>query len=209
VFPNEFSQWDGRVGKNTLSKMDELLLKVSPVSLPPSILSPIVVLTLPPLISQIFPTDCWAAGLASFQRITGINPSALRENLKIRYGVCLAYGETGDLPEQCVPPVFRGEGCFLTNVPERFGYESVKNKLKRYGHLIAIRHSGGDVYHTLVVYGVGVSPNGTPDKGYFSVMNPNYKSSLRAGYENLAFSGQRVVSVGIRHVPGPKHVHPI
>lgn len=176
---------------------------------PPSFSSTSYVLSLPPLISQVLSTDCWAAGLASFQRVTRINPAASRENLKVRYGICLSYDPSGNLPEQCVPPVFRGEGCLLQNVPPTpFNYRSIKNKLKRNGHLVAIRHSGYEVYHMLVIYGVGVAPNGTPDIRYFSVMNPGKLSYRHAGYENLAFATQKIVAVGIRHAPSPKHIHP-
>ena len=177
---------------------------------PPS-LDPIMYLVSPPpLISQVHPSDCWAAGLSSFQRATGINPSASRENLKDRYAVCLSYEPSGSLPESCVHPVFNGEGCYLENVPPaRFDYDSAKERLKKNGYFVAIRHSGGNVYHTLVVYGVGVAPDRTPNRGYFSVMNPNHMSIHQAGYENLAFSEQKIVAVGSRHAPGPRHIHPI
>jgi hypothetical protein len=169
------------------------------------------VLTPPPLVSQVKPMDCWAAGLASFQQATGINPAASREGLKDRYVVCRSYGNDG-LPEQCVEPVFSGEGCPLTDIiPSDFDYTFVRTGLKKWGYLVAIKESGasdGDtIYHTLVVYGVGVAPDGKPDKTYFSVMNPNADSSTHsAGYQNLSFNNIKIVSTGHRAPPTPRHV---
>ncbi len=164
------------------------------------------VLKVPPLVSQVKPTDCWAAGLASFQRVTGVDPASSRERLTTRYALCCSYSDDGMLPEECVPSVFEGEWCLLENVPPAiFDPWTVKSMLKNFGHLIAIRLSGGDVYHTLVVYGVGV-----PNDRYFSVMNPNAKSQAhQAGYQNLEFLSQNIVAVGHKVHPRAKHVHQI
>jgi hypothetical protein len=165
------------------------------------------VLKVPPLVSQVKPSDCWAAGLASFQRVTRIDAASSRERLTTRYAVCCSYSADGMLPEECVHPVFEGESCFLQNVPSAVVFDrwTVRSMLESRGHLVAIRLSGNDVYHTLVIYGVGV-----PDNRYFSVMNPNAKSQAhQAGYQNLEFSSQNIVAVGYRVTSLAKHVHQI
>lgn len=168
-----------------------------------------VVLQPPPLISQVINSDCWAAGLASFQRVTGINPQASREGLVLRYSLCIASDpqDTGMLPEQCVRPVFAGEGCHLRRRPPApFDYDSVRAALLTVGHLVVIDDCGGGVYHTLVLYAVGVDADGKPNKDFVSVMNPatNY---LSAGYQNRTFGSLNIVSVGHRGPPSARHVH--
>ena len=164
------------------------------------------VLKVPPLVSQVRPTDCWAAGLASFQRVTGIDVASSRERLTARYAVCCSYSDDGMLPEECVPSVLEGERCLLTNVPPAvFDAFTVRRMLESYGHLIAIRLSGGTVFHTLVVYGVGV-----PNSRYFSVMNPNARSQAhQAAHQNLEFSSQTIVAFGRKGPPARRHVHQI
>ena len=79
------------------TKNDHLIL--TPYQLTPhSLGSPMYILSLPPLVSQVKGTDCWAAGLASFQRVKGIDLSASREKLKEAYSKCLDSNPQGELP---------------------------------------------------------------------------------------------------------------
>jgi hypothetical protein len=92
--------------------------------------------------------------------------------------------------------VFLDLGAAVTRFRGRFNYDFVKETLQTSGHFL-IFIGGANVGHALVVYGVGVGPDGEPSRDHFSVMDP-----IDCTYRNRSFLGTRTVYLGLRTQPG-------
>ncbi|MDQ1500950.1 MAG: hypothetical protein QOI86_4290 [Actinomycetota bacterium] len=140
--------------------------------------------------------ECWAGAAASFLKVTGINPSASRESLVLRFGGCT--DDSGCLLEENLLSVYGELGVALTRA-SGLDYTSALRLLKEKGHFVALLDYGGDMGHAVVVYGVGVAPSGQPSRDHFSAFDP-----MTCQYTNFAFSDVNVAYIGTRSRPGTK-----
>jgi hypothetical protein len=138
---------------------------------------------------------CWAAGGASWLRATGINPEATRDALIIRFGACM--DEHGAIAEADIDDIFGELGARITPFSGNFDYAFVRAELERSGHFLLLI-GGSFTGHTLVVYGVGVDPDGKSSRNYFSVFDP-----ASCTHENRSFKSVLAVYIGRRAMPGP------
>jgi hypothetical protein len=147
------------------------------------------ILSVPPAIKQGSSMYCWAAGAASWLQATGINPSATRDSLIVKYGSYM--GADGSLAESDLPKIFLDMGMSLKKGGPP-SHDELQALLESKGHVIFLL-GGANMGHTLVVYGVGVDASGKPNKDYFSAMDPMYGTHV-----NLQLSTAKVVYIGQR-----------
>ena len=147
-------------------------------------------LGVPPAINQGNSMFCWAAGGASWLQATGINPSASVESLVAKY-TKYTDPDDGSIAESDMAKIFGEMGMGLKGGAAPT-YDELKALLQSKGHLVFLL-GGGNMGHTIVVYGVGVDPNGMPSKEYFSAMDP-----MSGSHVNLPLASTAVAYLGSR-----------
>ena len=138
-----------------------------------------VMLTPPPIVQQDSLT-CWAAALDSWRRAHGNQPVTYRQIID-RYIATACIDHDNALPLSTAREVFAEWGATFTKYDNARALSgpAIRQLLRTNGPLLfaQVGHFTG---HVLVVYGSGFDPQGRPDPGYVSVMDP-----LVGQYKNL------------------------
>jgi hypothetical protein len=139
-------------------------------------------LKVPPAIKQDSLT-CWAAALSSWLEAMGADKRSFQEII-LRYTGTACIDTDNALPYITAPEVYAEWGAEFNqhSKPGSITYESLKEMLKRHGHLL-LAQTGTSLGHAIVVYGVGIDDKREPNPNYMSVMDP-----LSGTHENRAIS---------------------
>jgi hypothetical protein len=139
-------------------------------------------LKVPPAVKQDSLT-CWAAALSSWLEAMGTDKRSFQEII-LRYAGTACIDTENALYYSTAPEVFAEWGVEFRKYskPGSITYESLKEMLKTYGHLL-LAQTGTSLGHAMVVYGVGIDDKRQPNPNYMSVMDP-----LSGTHENLAIS---------------------